>query len=71
MPGQPFANMVRQARYFGDRFAADRDLHEQLFKVYAAQCIGTGLSFVQDLKLGHYMKIPPRTTFAGERRPPR
>ncbi|ORY88573.1 OPT oligopeptide transporter [Leucosporidium creatinivorum] len=34
-----------------------------LFKVYAAQSVGVGLSFVQDLKLGHYMKIPPRTTF--------
>ncbi|KAK4056147.1 hypothetical protein OIO90_002878 [Microbotryomycetes sp. JL221] len=27
-------------------------------------CITSGLTFVQDLKLGHYMKIPPRSTFA-------
>ncbi len=23
------------------------------------------LSFLQDMKLGHYMKLPPRSTFAG------
>jgi hypothetical protein len=41
-------------------------LSPQLFKVYAAQSVGVGLSFVQDLKLGHYMKIPPRTTFTSK-----
>ncbi|GAA6064754.1 hypothetical protein JCM10212_002673 [Sporobolomyces blumeae] len=33
------------------------------FKTYAGQTLITGLLFVQDLKLGHYMKIPPRATF--------
>lgn len=27
------------------------------------QSLLSGLNFAQDLKLGHYMKIPPRTTF--------
>ena len=27
--------------------------------------MGTGIQFTQDLKLAHYMKIPPRTTFWG------
>ncbi|BGP20792.1 hypothetical protein JCM10213_008929 [Rhodosporidiobolus nylandii] len=39
-------------------------LANMLFKVYATQTLGTGLTFVQDLKLGHYMKIPPRASFS-------
>lgn len=35
-----------------------------MFKVYALQTLSSGLSFIQDLKLGHYMKIPPRHSFA-------
>ncbi|KAJ8291250.1 Glutathione transporter 1 [Rhodotorula toruloides] len=35
-----------------------------LFKLYAVQVLNLGLYFVQDLKLGHYMKIPPRATFS-------
>ncbi|KAK0545172.1 hypothetical protein OC845_005226 [Tilletia horrida] len=34
-----------------------------LFKVYAQTGLGAATNFLQDLKLGHYMKIPPRTTF--------
>jgi OPT family oligopeptide transporter len=34
-----------------------------LFKSYSIQTLGTALSFVQDLKLGHYIKVPPRATF--------
>ena len=37
----------------------------QLFKVFAIQPMETGIQFTQDLKLAHYMKIPPRTTFWG------
>ena len=37
----------------------------QLFKVFAIQPMGTGIQFTQDLKLAHYMKIPPRMTFWG------
>ena len=37
----------------------------KLFKVFAIQPMGTGIQFAQDLKLAHYMKIPPRTTFWG------
>ena len=37
----------------------------QLFKSFAQQSIDTGAEFTQDLKLAHYMKIPPRTTLYG------
>ena len=36
-----------------------------VFKVYSVQTLNQALSFLQDLKLGHYMKVPPRATFLG------
>ncbi|GAA5998997.1 hypothetical protein JCM5350_004400, partial [Sporobolomyces pararoseus] len=41
-----------------------RPLANMIFKVYSTQTVIGALSFIQDLKLGHYMKIPPRATFA-------
>ena len=37
-----------------------------VFKVYSMQSITQALLFLQDLKLGHYIKVPPRATFLGE-----
>ena len=37
----------------------------QIFKGYTIQTLAEALSFVQDLKLGHYIKVPPRATFIG------
>lgn len=34
-----------------------------IFKSYALQTLSEGSRFVQDLKLGHYIKVPPRATF--------
>ncbi|KAF8141153.1 OPT oligopeptide transporter protein-domain-containing protein [Boletus edulis] len=34
-----------------------------IFKAYAVQTLMEATSFVQDLKLGHYIKVPPRSTF--------
>ena len=34
-----------------------------LFKTLSVQTMISALSFTADLKVGHYMKIPPRTTF--------
>lgn len=36
-----------------------------VFKAYAVQTLTESTSFVQDLKLGHYIKVPPRATFLG------
>ncbi|GAA5939782.1 uncharacterized protein JCM15063_005285 [Sporobolomyces koalae] len=41
-------------------------LANMLFKTYSTQTILSGLGFIQDLKFGHYMKIPPRATFAAQ-----
>ncbi|KDN40265.1 OPT-domain-containing protein [Tilletiaria anomala UBC 951] len=37
-----------------------------VFKAYSLAGISSGLTFVQDLKLGHYMKVPPRISFAAQ-----
>ena len=36
-----------------------------MFKGYSVQTLTESTSFVQDLKLGHYIKVPPRATFVG------
>ncbi|KAJ9314287.1 hypothetical protein DTO271D3_5516 [Paecilomyces variotii] len=37
-----------------------------LFKTYGYMTMYQGVFFCQDMKLGHYMKIPPRVTFAAQ-----
>lgn len=37
-----------------------------LFKTYGYITMTQGLAFVEDMKLGHYLKVPPRTMFAGQ-----
>ncbi len=34
-----------------------------MFKNYSFQCASQAIYFAQDLKLGHYMKVPPRIMF--------
>ncbi len=36
-----------------------------VFKAYSVQTLMAATFFVQDLKLGHYIKVPPRATFFG------
>lgn len=40
-----------------------RPLAMMMFKTYGYITMSQALYFVQDLKLGHYMKVPPRTMF--------
>lgn len=40
-----------------------RPLAMMMFKNYGYLCMSQALYFIQDLKLGHYMKVPPRTMF--------
>ncbi|KAI0835526.1 small oligopeptide transporter [Hypoxylon sp. FL0890] len=37
-----------------------------MFKNYGYICMSQALYFSQDLKLGHYMKVPPRTMFSSQ-----
>ncbi|EPS31607.1 Sexual differentiation process protein isp4 [Penicillium oxalicum] len=43
-----------------------RPMSMMLFKTYGYMSMYQGMYFTQDLKLGHYMKIPPRVTFAAQ-----
>lgn len=40
-----------------------RPLAMMMFKTYGYITMSQGMYFVSDLKLGHYMKVPPRTLF--------
>ena len=40
-------------------------LANMFFKAYSVQTLTESTSFIQDLKLGHYIKVPPRATFIG------
>ncbi|KAK7511312.1 OPT family small oligopeptide transporter [Phyllosticta citriasiana] len=43
-----------------------RPLALMMFKTYGYITMSQALSFVSDLKFGHYMKIPPRTMFTAQ-----
>ena len=43
-----------------------RPLAMMMFKTYGYITMAQALTFVQDLKLGHYMKVPPRTMFTAQ-----
>lgn len=43
-----------------------RPVANMCFKVYGFISMKQALSFLQDFKLGHYMKIPPRTMFMAQ-----
>ncbi|KAH6718357.1 OPT oligopeptide transporter protein-domain-containing protein [Leptodontidium sp. MPI-SDFR-AT-0119] len=40
-----------------------RPLANMIFKIMSTDVVGQGLYFAQDMKLGHYLKVPPRTLF--------
>ncbi|KAI0687104.1 OPT oligopeptide transporter [Cytidiella melzeri] len=40
-----------------------KPIANMIFKGYTIQVLSETLSFVQDLKLGHYIKVPPRASF--------
>ncbi|EON96067.1 putative small oligopeptide opt family protein [Phaeoacremonium minimum UCRPA7] len=41
-------------------------MNNVVFKVFTLVCTFQGLGYVQSMKTGHYMKIPPRVTFAAQ-----
>lgn len=44
-----------------------KPLANMIFKSYSIQTLVEAITFVQDLKLGHYVKVPPRAIFVGKR----
>ena len=59
------AALVAAAWFLSRCCASVRASAEQVFKGYSVQTLTESTSFVQDLKLGHYIKVPPRATFVG------
>ncbi|KAI4153895.1 MAG: hypothetical protein LQ340_002024 [Diploschistes diacapsis] len=43
-----------------------RPLAMMMFKTYGYIAMAQALAFASDLKMGHYIKVPPRTLFAGQ-----
>lgn len=43
-----------------------RPMAMMMFKNYGYVCMSQALYFAQDLKLGHYMKVPPRVMFSSQ-----
>jgi len=43
-----------------------RPLTNMIFKAYSTQTMSVAINFVQDLKLGHYIKVPPKATFMAQ-----
>ncbi|KAI4864147.1 small oligopeptide transporter [Hypoxylon rubiginosum] len=58
------ANQVNVlSEFIGGYMFQGRPIANILFKTLSQDVVGQGLYFSADLKLGHYLKIPPRTLF--------
>jgi OPT family oligopeptide transporter len=51
------------SEFVGGYIFNGRPLANMIFKILSTDVVGQGLYFAADMKLGHYMKIPPRTLF--------
>ncbi|KAI5867370.1 small oligopeptide transporter [Durotheca rogersii] len=54
------------SEFIGGYMFQGRPIANILFKVLSQDVVGQGLYFAADLKLGHYLKIPPRTLFCAQ-----
>ncbi|CUA75850.1 Sexual differentiation process protein isp4 [Schizosaccharomyces pombe 972h-] [Rhizoctonia solani] len=62
MTGQP-VNINLLSEIIPGSLIHGKPLPNMIFKSYAVQSLAEALTFVQDLKLGHYIKVAPRSTF--------
>ncbi|KAM7523091.1 hypothetical protein LguiA_012993 [Lonicera macranthoides] len=61
---QPGYNIV--AQFIIGYVLPGKPIANLLFKIYGRMSTIQALSFLSDLKLGHYMKIPPRCMFKAQ-----
>ncbi|OQE03698.1 hypothetical protein PENSOL_c001G03443 [Penicillium solitum] len=54
------------AEFIGGYAVKNNPIANMIFKSYGYIASAQSIQFVADLKLGHYMKIPPRTMFAAQ-----
>ena len=51
------------AEFIGGYMFAGRPLANMIFKILSEDVVSQGVFFSQDLKVGHYLKVPPRLLF--------
>ncbi|TDZ61818.1 Glutathione transporter 1 [Colletotrichum trifolii] len=51
------------SEFIGGYLFQGKPIANILFKILSTDVVGQGLYFAADMKLGHYLKIPPRTLF--------
>ncbi|KAJ5620322.1 hypothetical protein N7510_004306 [Penicillium lagena] len=54
------------AEFIGGYLFEGRPLANMIFKVLSTDVVGQGVYFAMDMKLAHYLKVPPRTCFAAQ-----
>ncbi|KAI0834343.1 small oligopeptide transporter [Hypoxylon sp. FL0890] len=51
------------SEFIGGYMFQGKPIANMLFKILSTDVVGQGLYFAADMKMGHYLKIPPRTLF--------
>lgn len=51
------------AEFVGGYMFNGKPLANMIFKILSEDVVNQGIYFAQDMKLGHYLKVPPRTLF--------
>ncbi|KAJ5546140.1 hypothetical protein N7494_003725 [Penicillium frequentans] len=51
------------AEFMGGYMFEGKPLANMIFKILSTDVVGQGVYFAMDMKLAHYLKVPPRTTF--------
>ncbi|KAL4894959.1 OPT oligopeptide transporter protein-domain-containing protein [Aspergillus ambiguus] len=54
------------SEFIGGYMFEGKPLANMLFKIFSTDVINRGVYFAMDMKLGHYLKIPPRTLFVAQ-----
>ncbi|KAE8356743.1 OPT oligopeptide transporter protein-domain-containing protein [Aspergillus coremiiformis] len=54
------------AEFIGGYMFEGKPLANMIFKMLSTDVVGQGIYFAMDMKLGHYLKIPPRSLFLAQ-----
>jgi OPT family small oligopeptide transporter len=54
------------SEFIGGYMFEGKPLANMLFKILSTDVVGQGVYFAMDMKLGHYLKIPPRLLFVAQ-----
>jgi ABC-type antimicrobial peptide transport system ATPase subunit len=61
-PGRPVANLYVSSNFFTDKVSW-LSLNTKKFSMWSHDVISTSLTLAADLKIGQYLKVPPRVMF--------